>query len=96
MLSGTLAQYERPDWDPLIDFVGLEVVGCFMWMDELELEDGLRVHAYKSIATRRYLHLGIDGRAFAYRADRPLRGDHAARGARGGVHRLGGPVAGAA
>ena len=68
VVSGTLGQYERPDWEPLIALVGLDVVGCFMWMNELELEDGLQVHAYKSIATRRYLHLGVDGRAFAYRS----------------------------
>jgi hypothetical protein len=67
-MAGTLAQFERPDWEPLISLVGLDVVDCFMWMNELELEDGLRVHAYKSIATRRYLHVGVDGRTFAYRA----------------------------
>ena len=66
-LSGALAQYERPDWEPLIALVGVDVVGCFMWMNELELEDGLRVHAYKGIATRRYLHVGVDGRTFAHR-----------------------------
>ena len=68
MLSGELAQCERPDWRPLIALVGLDVVECFMWMHEVVLEDGLEVHAYKSIATRRYLHLGTDGRAFLYRS----------------------------
>jgi hypothetical protein len=63
-----MAQYERPVWEPLIDLVGLEVVGGFMWMNEVELDDGLEVHAYKSIATRRYLHLAVDGRAFRYRS----------------------------
>jgi hypothetical protein len=38
-----------------------------MWMNELVLSDGTRVHAYKSIATRRYLHVGVDGRVFAAR-----------------------------
>ena len=61
-------QCERPVWEPLIDLVGFDVVGCFMWMHEVELDDGLEVHAYKSIATRRYLHLGVDGRAFIYRS----------------------------
>jgi hypothetical protein len=65
---GELVQYERPVWEPLIELVGLEVVGDFMWMNELELDDGLEVHAYKSIATRRYLHLAVDGRAFRYRS----------------------------
>jgi hypothetical protein len=63
---GELVQFERPMWEPLIELVGLDVVDGFMWMNELELDDGLEVHAYKSIATRRYLHLGVDGRAFRY------------------------------
>ena len=65
---GELAQYSRPVWEPLIELVGLEIVDGFMWMHELEFDDGLEVHAYKSIATRRYLHLGVDGRAFRYRS----------------------------
>jgi hypothetical protein len=64
--SGELVQYERPVWEPLIELLGLEVVDGFMWMNELELDDGLEVHAFKSIATRRYLHLGVDGRAFRH------------------------------
>ena len=66
-LCGAPAQRERPDWEPLIALVGLDVVGCFMWMNQLVLEDGTEVHAYKSIATRRYLHVGVDGRVFAQR-----------------------------
>jgi hypothetical protein len=68
-LCGALAQRERPDWEPLIALVGLDVVGCFMWMNELVLTDGTRLHAYKCIATRRYLHLAVDGRVFAERAN---------------------------
>lgn len=37
-----------------------------MWMHEVELESGLRLHAYKHCDTRRYLHLDIEGRAFIY------------------------------
>jgi len=70
-LTGRLTQFERPDWDPLLDVVGLEQVRSFMWMNELELADGTRVHAYKHIATRRYLNLAADGRAFAH--ERPDR-----------------------
>jgi hypothetical protein len=66
MQFGESIQGERPVWEPLIELVGLAVVGCFMWMYEIELDDGLEVHAYKSIATRRYLHLSTDGRAFGY------------------------------
>ncbi len=39
---GRLKQLERPDWDPLIDLVGLVLVRSFMWMNEIELEDGTR------------------------------------------------------
>jgi len=38
----------------------------FMWMFEVELESGLRLHAYKHIETRKYLHLDKEGRAFVY------------------------------
>jgi hypothetical protein len=66
MRIGDMIQGERPVWEPLIELVGFDVVGCFMWMYEAELDDGLEVHAYKHIATRRYLHLATDGRAFGY------------------------------
>ena len=65
-LSGRSIRVERPEWQPLIDLIGLELVDWFMWMFALELSDGSRVHAYKHRATRRYFHLAEDGRAFAY------------------------------
>ena len=65
-LRGRMSRVERPDWDPLIDLVGLELVRWFMWMGQVELVDDTRVHAYKHIATRRYFHIGEDGRLFAY------------------------------
>jgi len=70
-LSGRLTQFERPDWDPLIDLVGLVLVRSFMWMNEIELEDATTVHAYKHIWTRQYIHAAADGRVFEYR--RPSR-----------------------
>ena len=63
-----MSRLERPDWDPLIDLVGLELVRWFMWMGQIELVDDTHVHAYKHVATRRYLHIGEDGRLFAYRS----------------------------
>ena len=63
-----MSRLERPDWDPLIDLVGLELVRWFMWMGQIELVDDTRVHAYKHVSTRRYLHIGEDGRLFAYRS----------------------------
>jgi hypothetical protein len=61
--AGELVQYERPNWDPLIDVVGPHLVRFFMWMSEFEV-DSVRAHAYKHCATRRYLHIGEDGRLF--------------------------------
>ena len=63
--AGELAQFETPNWDPLIDLVGAHLVRWFMWMSEFEV-DGVRAHAYKHCATRRYLHIGEDGRLFGY------------------------------
>ena len=65
-IAGEMRQYDEPDWQPLYDIVGVHLADWFMWMHEVELDDGRRVHAYKHIATRRYFHLGVDGRAFVY------------------------------
>jgi hypothetical protein len=58
-------QYDRPEWGPLLDLAP-DHVEDFMWMFEVELESGLRLHAYKHIETRKYLHLDKEGRAFVY------------------------------
>lgn len=65
-IAGDLVQYDVPDWQPLYGLIGVELADWFMWMHEIELADGARVHAYKHISTRRYFHLAHDGRAFAY------------------------------
>lgn len=65
-MSGELGQCEEPDWQPLIDLVGVELTGWFMWMTEIELDDETRLQAYKHSCTRRYFHLALDGRAYAY------------------------------
>jgi len=59
------SQYDEPEWGPLLELAA-EHVDEFMWMFEVELESGLRLHAYKHIETRRYLHLDKEGRAFVY------------------------------
>jgi hypothetical protein len=71
--SGKMVQYDRPDWTSLLELVGEELTGWFMWMEELELEDGTRVDAYKHTDTRRYFHLAEDGRAFIYAGDHDYR-----------------------
>ena len=68
-LSGTPSQHDRPEWEPLVDLLGPDLAGWFMWMCEIELADGSGLHAYKHVTTRRYLHLTEDGRAFLYSAD---------------------------
>ena len=69
MQTGKITRGLRPDWEPLITLVGRGVVGCFAWKFALELDDGVAAHAYRNIATDRYLLLSVDGRAFEYRED---------------------------
>ena len=65
-ISGEIHQFDRPEWAPLVALVGEDVAEDFMWMHEVELVDGRRVHAFKHRETRRYFHLLHDGGAFAY------------------------------
>lgn len=67
MIKGHTLQYDTPVWEPLLAVAGEPLVHQFMWMHEVELRDGLRLHAYKHIATRDYLHLcGSTGAAYRY------------------------------
>ena len=68
-VKGELLQYERPDWEPLTN----ALLGWFMWMHEVELADGRRVHAYKHQMTRQYLHVTSDETAFEYLGDEGYR-----------------------
>ncbi|MBE2317844.1 hypothetical protein DVA67_017815 [Solirubrobacter sp. CPCC 204708] len=61
--AAELRNFERPNWDPLLDLVGAHLVRFFMWMSEFEV-DGVHAHAYKHAATRQYLYIGEDGRLF--------------------------------
>lgn len=65
-IAGEMVQGDRPNWKPLEVMVGEELAGEFMWMFQVDLADGTAAHAYKHIWTRRYLHLGEDGRTFAF------------------------------
>ena len=64
-ISGGEIRGKCPDWAPLAD----ALLGWFMWMYEVDLADGRRVHAYKHQITRRYVFLTADGDAFEYRED---------------------------
>lgn len=68
-------QFERPDWEPLLNVLDEEVVEQFMWMHEVELEDGTRVHAYKHWLNRRYLYLGRRGDAYLHIEPEDLESD---------------------
>lgn len=65
-IGGVVVQVETPNWTPLEEAIGNDLAGWFMWMHEISLVDGSRIHAYKHTTTRRYLHLAEDGRAFDY------------------------------
>ena len=62
-------QGRSPNWAPLVAAVGEEVTAGFMWMFEVSTSDGRRLHAYKHIVTRRYVHLDEDGNAFYFADD---------------------------
>jgi hypothetical protein len=72
--GNTTSQYEKPEWAPLLELAA-EHIDDFMWMFEVELESGLRLHAYKHIETRKYLHLDKEGRAFVYIPPKVFRED---------------------
>jgi hypothetical protein len=65
-LTGVITQGETPSWTALEELLEEELLGDFMWMFEVQLEDGRRLNAYKHRSTRRYFHLADDGRAFYY------------------------------
>jgi len=64
LISSTSFDHDEPDWKPLEDLLGVDLVGAFMWMFELDLADGTSVYAYKHIATRAYIYVAVDGRTF--------------------------------
>lgn len=64
-LRGGGMQGDGANWEPLLEFAP-EEIDDFMWMFEIELEDGAMVQAYKHWWTRRYVHLDYAGRAFVF------------------------------
>lgn len=53
---GQVTQHDEPHWDPLLKLFAEYLVVDFMWMHEVALKDGARLHAYKNRETKRYLH----------------------------------------
>jgi hypothetical protein len=64
-LHGGDMQGGGPNWEPLLELAP-EDIDDFMWMFQVELEDGAMVQAYKHWWTRRYVHLDFAGRAFVF------------------------------
>jgi hypothetical protein len=67
-LRGGEMQGDQPNWEPLLELAP-EEIDDFMWMFEVELEDGAMVQAYKHWWTRGYVHLDFGGRAFVFTED---------------------------
>lgn len=67
-LRGGEMQGDKPNWEPLLELAP-EEIDDFMWMFEVELEDGAMVQAYKHWWTRGYVHLDFGGRAFVFTED---------------------------
>jgi hypothetical protein len=67
-LRGGGMQGGEPHWEPLLELAP-EEIDDFMWMFEVELEDGAMVQAYKHWWTRRYVHLDFAGRAIVFTED---------------------------
>lgn len=63
--------HDEPNWEPLLELAPTHIED-FMWMFEVELASGLRLHVFKHIETRKYLHLDAEGRAFAYLWDESI------------------------
>jgi hypothetical protein len=69
-IAGESRQGEAPDWRPLEDLLGSdELCDHFMWMFDVELDDGTILNAYKHRWTRCYFHLACDARTFYYAGD---------------------------
>lgn len=66
--EGNIVNYEQPVWEPLLGLARI-YIDEFMWMGEIELDNGIRLQAYKHYWTRRYLYLDGERNAWLYRED---------------------------
>jgi hypothetical protein len=64
--TGRVTQGDEPNWTPLLDLVGEELVDEFMWMFEVQLATDVLLQAYKHIDTTGYLHLDPRGATYVY------------------------------
>jgi len=63
-------QYTEPKWRPLEALIGAEGAASYMWMHEIEVDNGCRLQAYKHHVTRGYLHLDELGNRWIFRNGR--------------------------
>jgi hypothetical protein len=68
-IAGQIVHGVVADWRPLDKCMRDELVPWFVWIGEIELEDGTRVQSYRFVPTDRDVHLAKDGRAFECVAD---------------------------
>jgi hypothetical protein len=66
--QGESTNRRAPVWGPLLGLARI-YIDEFMWMFEVELDNGTRLQAYKHWWTRHYLHLDDEGNAWGYRED---------------------------
>lgn len=67
--GGDVVNVREPVWEPLLEMARRIYLDDFMWMHEVELDNGVRLQVYKHSCTRRYLHLDGEGNAWFFRRD---------------------------
>lgn len=65
-IAGEVIQCREPDWGPLENLLDHEVIGVFMWMAEVGLENGTHLQVFKHRWSRRSMHLSSNGDAYYY------------------------------
>lgn len=56
----------EPEWKPLVEHLGEELCGHFMFMAMYPTSGGRHVHTYKHHDTRRYLNIDEEGVFYRY------------------------------
>ncbi len=57
---------DEPVWEPILEALGEELTGGFMYMFRARLDDERVIHAYKHHITRRYVFLDDDVQAYEW------------------------------
>lgn len=62
--AGEVVAGAGPEWAALERVLGAGLCRWFDWLYEVSLSDGVALYAYRHRATRRCVHLSVDGAAF--------------------------------